>query len=45
MRLVPTIFICNQLIRHHGVFVNNEKISLPSFRIKLGDIVTINSDQ
>lgn len=41
MRLLPTIYACNQLIRHHGILVNNTLISLPSFRVKIGDFVSI----
>lgn len=44
MRLLPTIFACNQLVRHHGILVNNNLISLPSFRVKVGDFVSIPKD-
>lgn len=44
MRLLPTIFACNQLVRHHGILVNNNLISLPSFRVKVGDFISIPKD-
>jgi len=44
MRLLPTIYACNQLVRHHGILVNDSLISLPSFRVKLGDFVSIPED-
>ena len=45
MRLLPTIFACNQLIAHHGIFVNNKKITRTNFRVKIGDFITIPKDQ
>lgn len=45
MRLLPTIFACNQLIKHHGIFVNEKKITLVNFRVKIGDIVSISNNQ
>lgn len=41
MRLFPTIFSCHQYISHNGVLVNNKNISLPSYKINIGDIVGI----
>lgn len=43
MRLLPTIFACNQLIKHHGIFVNNALITYPGFRVNLGHVVSIPS--
>ena len=40
-RVLPTIFSCHQLIDHQGVFVNNELITIPGYRIKIGDIVSL----
>ena len=40
MRLLPTIYACNQLIMHHGILVNNQIIMKISHRVNLGDIVT-----
>ena len=41
MRLIPTIFICNQIVKHQGVFVNLNKITSLHFCIKIGDIITL----
>lgn len=43
MRILPTIFACKQYILHKGIFVNNEKITLPNFQVKIGDIISLNS--
>lgn len=43
MRILPTIFACKQYILHQGIFVNNEKINLPHYKTKIGDIVSLNS--
>lgn len=45
MRVLPTVYTCNQLITHHGIFVNNQKITLANFRVKIGDIVSISQTQ
>jgi len=44
MRLLPTIFACNQLVQHKGVLVNNIPVTHLNFRVKLGDIVSISKD-
>jgi ribosomal protein S4 len=41
MRLLPTIFACNQLIKHHGILVNDEMITFYNYKVNLGDIVSI----
>jgi ribosomal protein S4 len=45
MKVLPTIFTCNQLIKHQGIFVNNNKITLANFRVKIGDVVSISETQ
>lgn len=45
MKVLPTIFTCNQLIKHHGIFVNDKKITLSNFRVKIGDVVSISETQ
>lgn len=44
MRLLPTIFACNQLITHHGILVNTKRVTLVNFRITIGDVVTISHE-
>lgn len=41
MRILPTIYSCHQLIDHQGVLVNNKLITIPGYKIKVGDIVSI----
>jgi ribosomal protein S4 len=41
MRLLPTVYVCNQLIMHKGIFVNNYKIMVSNYKVKLGDIIAI----
>lgn len=45
MRLLPTIFASTQYIMHKGIYVNNELITLPSYRVRIGAIVSIPQDQ
>jgi len=41
MRLIPTIYICNQIVKHQGVFVNSNNITSLHFCIKIGDVITV----
>lgn len=41
MRLLPTIFACHQFIDHKGLLVNNKLVTLPSYKVKIGDIVSL----
>ena len=45
MRFLPTIFSCHQYIKHKGILVNNILITIPTSCVKIGDFVSINSDQ
>jgi len=45
MRLVPTIFISTQFIMHKGIYVDSKLITLPSYRVKLGEVVSIPENQ
>jgi len=45
MRLVPTLFLCNQLIKHQGILVNKIQITSLNFYITIGDIVEIADTQ
>lgn len=44
MRILPTIFSCKQYILHQGIYVNNQLITLPNYKVKIGDIVSIKSE-
>lgn len=41
MRILPTIFSSHQLIDHQGVLVNNQLVTIPGYKVKIGDIVSI----
>jgi small subunit ribosomal protein S4 len=45
MRLIPTIFASTQFVSHHGILVNGDLISLASYRINIGDVVSIPENQ
>ena len=45
MRVLPTIFSSTQFIMHKGIFVNENTITLPSYRVKIGDVVSIPKEQ
>lgn len=41
--LTPTRRAARQLVTHGNVLVNNKKVSIPSYQIKTGDIITLSS--
>jgi small subunit ribosomal protein S4 len=40
-KLVPTVFAARQFINHGHVKVNGKRVTIPSYRVKLGDMVEI----
>ena len=40
-KLVPTVFAARQFVSHGHVKVNGKRISIPSFRVKVGDVVEL----
>jgi ribosomal protein S4 len=42
MRLLPTIFACNQYILQHGLLVNDGVNCSPNTILRVGDIVSLN---
>lgn len=44
MRLLPTIFSSHQLIDHQGVLVNNQLVTIPGYKIKIGDVVSFKKE-
>jgi ribosomal protein S4 len=42
MRLLPTIFACNQYILQHGLLVNDGTERSPNALLKVGDVVSLN---
>lgn len=43
LNFTPTIFSSRQLITHGHVLINNKKVTIPSFMVKIGDIISISS--
>jgi len=41
MRFVPTVFASRQFINHGHVKVNGKKVNIPSYRVKLGDVIEV----
>ncbi|MGB0786087.1 MAG: S4 domain-containing protein, partial [Alphaproteobacteria bacterium] len=38
---VPTVFASRQFINHGHVTVNGKKVTIPSYQVKLGDVVEV----
>jgi ribosomal protein S4 len=39
-RILPTVFACNQYIQHHGIMINDQKETSPSYYVNVGDIIS-----
>jgi small subunit ribosomal protein S4 len=40
-KLVPTVFAARQFISHGHVKVNGRRVTIPSYRVKVGDVVEV----
>ena len=40
-KFVPTVFAARQFVSHGHVLVNGSKVNIPSYRLKVGDVVEI----
>ncbi len=40
-KFVPTVFASRQFINHGHVAVNGKKVTIPSYQVKLGDVVEV----
>jgi small subunit ribosomal protein S4 len=40
-KFVPTVFAARQFINHGHIKVNGKRVNIPSFRVKVGDVVEI----
>src|SRR5437763_16302905 len=38
-KLVPTVFAARQFVNHGHVKVNGRRVTIPSYRVKLGDVI------
>tara|TARA_B100000029_G_scaffold466533_3_gene502138 strand:+ start:2518 stop:3003 length:486 start_codon:yes stop_codon:yes gene_type:complete len=41
MKFVPTVFSSRQFISHGHVMVNGQRVTIPSYRVKEGDVVEV----
>ena len=42
-KFVPTVFSARQVVSHGHVLVNGKRVTIPSFRVKVGDTVELTS--
>lgn len=40
-KFVPTIFAARQFVSHGHVKVNGQRVNIPSYRLKVGDVVEV----
>jgi small subunit ribosomal protein S4 len=40
-KLVPTVFAARQFVNHGHVKVNGRRVTIPSYRVKVGDVVEV----
>ena len=40
-KLVPTVFAARQFVNHGHIKVNGKRVNIPSFRVKVGDVVEV----
>ena len=40
-KLVPTVFAARQFVNHGHVKVNGQKVNIPSYRVKEGDVIEV----
>lgn len=40
-KFVPTIFAARQFVNHGHVEVNGKRVNIPSYRVKVGDVVSV----
>jgi small subunit ribosomal protein S4 len=40
-KFVPTVFAARQFINHGHVLVNGNKVNIPSYRVKVGDVIEV----
>ena len=42
MKFVPTVFAARQFINHGHITVNGKKVDIPSYLVKVGDVIAVN---
>ena len=43
MKFVPTVFAARQLVNHGHILVNGQRVNIPSYLVKEGDVVEVRS--
>jgi small subunit ribosomal protein S4 len=43
-KFVPTVFAARQFVNHGHVKVNGRRVNIPSFRVKVGDVVEVKDE-
>lgn len=41
MRFVPTVFAARQFVNHGHVLVNGQRVNIPSYQVKEGDVIEV----
>ena len=41
MKFVPTVFAARQFVNHGHVLVNGQRVNIPSYRVKPGDVIEV----
>ena len=42
MKFVPTVFAARQFVNHGHILVNGKKVDIPSYLVKVGDVIEVN---
>lgn len=40
-KFVPTVFAARQFVNHGHILVNGKKVDIPSYRVKVGDVIEV----
>ncbi len=43
MKFVPTVFAARQFVNHGHILVNGNRVNIPSYRVKVGDVIEVRS--
>ncbi len=43
MKFVPTMFAARQFVNHGHITVNSKKVNIPSYLVKVGDVIAVRS--
>ena len=43
-KFVPTVFAARQFVNHGHVTVNGRRVNIPSYRVKVGDVIEVQGE-